>query len=149
MLIAVTSTLTIEGLRVEVAGKEVLRGFDLEMHTGEVHVIMGPNGSGKSNLVEIFALLKASPTNLPGPMKEMGGVREWFWKGAEPPSEAIIEALIESPPNMPVGLRSRWGNFNFNAALNESPPNIAKPRVRHRLVVTQNGERFEMADEQI
>jgi Fe-S cluster assembly ATP-binding protein len=46
----VTSTLTIEGLRVEVAGKEVLKGFDLEMHSGEVHVIMGPNGSGKSTL---------------------------------------------------------------------------------------------------
>lgn len=45
-----TSTLTIEGLRVEVAGKEVLRGFDLFMRTGEVHVIMGPNGSGKSTL---------------------------------------------------------------------------------------------------
>ena len=45
-----TSTLIIEGLRVEVAGKEVLRGFDLLMRTGEVHVIMGPNGSGKSTL---------------------------------------------------------------------------------------------------
>lgn len=45
-----TSTLKIEGLRVEVAGKEVLKGFDLEMHSGEVHVIMGPNGSGKSTL---------------------------------------------------------------------------------------------------
>ena len=38
-----SSTLKIEGLRAEVAGKEVLRGFDLEMSSGEVHVIMGPN----------------------------------------------------------------------------------------------------------
>jgi Fe-S cluster assembly ATP-binding protein len=51
----VTSTLKIEGLRVEVAGKEVLKGFDLEMHTGEVHVIMGPNGSGKSTLAHALA----------------------------------------------------------------------------------------------
>jgi Fe-S cluster assembly ATP-binding protein len=51
----VTSTLKIEGLRVEVAGKEVLQGFDLEMHTGEVHVIMGPNGSGKSTLAHALA----------------------------------------------------------------------------------------------
>ena len=50
-----TSTLTIEGLRVEVAGKEVLRGFDLVMTTGEVHVIMGPNGSGKSTLAHALA----------------------------------------------------------------------------------------------
>jgi Fe-S cluster assembly ATP-binding protein len=51
----VTSTLTIEGLRVDVAGKEVLKGFDLSMRTGEVHVIMGPNGSGKSTLAHALA----------------------------------------------------------------------------------------------
>jgi Fe-S cluster assembly ATP-binding protein len=51
----VTSTLKIEDLHVEVAGKEVLRGFDLEMRTGEVHVIMGPNGSGKSTLAHALA----------------------------------------------------------------------------------------------
>jgi Fe-S cluster assembly ATP-binding protein len=50
-----TSTLCIEGLRVEVAGKEVLKGFDLFMKTGEVHVIMGPNGSGKSTLAHAIA----------------------------------------------------------------------------------------------
>jgi len=50
-----TSTLVIEGLRVEVAGKEVLKGFDLSMTTGEVHVIMGPNGSGKSTLAHALA----------------------------------------------------------------------------------------------
>jgi Fe-S cluster assembly ATP-binding protein len=51
----VTSTLVISGLRVEVAGKEVLKGFDLAMASGEVHVIMGPNGSGKSTLAHALA----------------------------------------------------------------------------------------------
>jgi Fe-S cluster assembly ATP-binding protein len=50
-----TSTLTITGLRVSVAGKEVLKGFDLTMQSGEVHVIMGPNGSGKSTLAHALA----------------------------------------------------------------------------------------------
>ena len=49
------STLQIQGLRVEVAGKEVLKGFDLTMASGEVHVIMGPNGSGKSTLAHALA----------------------------------------------------------------------------------------------
>jgi Fe-S cluster assembly ATP-binding protein len=47
--------LVIDDLRVEVAGKEVLRGLDLAMDSGEVHVIMGPNGSGKSTLAHALA----------------------------------------------------------------------------------------------
>ncbi len=45
----------IEGLRVSVGDKEVLKGFDLAMKSGEVHVIMGPNGSGKSTLAHALS----------------------------------------------------------------------------------------------
>ncbi len=50
-----TSTLTISGLRVEVAGTLVLKGVDLTMVSGQVHVIMGPNGSGKSTLAHALS----------------------------------------------------------------------------------------------
>ncbi len=43
--------LSIVGLRIEVEGKEVVKGLSLDVPQGEVHAIMGPNGSGKSSLV--------------------------------------------------------------------------------------------------
>ena len=45
-----TPMLEIRGLRAEIDGKEILKGIDLVIPTGEVHAVMGPNGSGKSTL---------------------------------------------------------------------------------------------------
>ncbi len=47
--------LKIENLHVEVEGKPILRGLDLELPSGQVHAIMGPNGSGKSTLAHVIA----------------------------------------------------------------------------------------------
>jgi predicted ATPase len=96
-------------------------GIDLELE--DLNVLIGPNGSGKSNLIEVLSLLRASPTNLPQPVKEMGGVREWLWKGKESTGVATIEATVRNPQGrMPV---------------------------RHALKITEHGERFEVVDERI
>src|SRR5712692_5077744 len=90
------------------------QGIDLPMEP--LNVLIGPNGSGKSNLLEVLALLRASPTNLAAPVK-MGGVWEWLWKGQESPHEASIEAIVDYPQ----------GNQHL----------------RHALKIVEHGGRFE------
>jgi predicted ATPase len=97
------------------------QGLDLPLEP--LNVLIGPNGSGKSNLLEILALLRAAPVNLPEPIKEMGGVREWLWTGEVPIQEATVEAIVDYPGG-------------------QQP-------LRHSLSIAEHGERFEVMDERI
>ena len=47
--------LSIRNLKASIEGKEILKGIDLEVGAGELHVLMGPNGSGKSTLAQVIA----------------------------------------------------------------------------------------------
>ncbi len=96
-------------------------GIDLPLE--KLNVLIGPNGSGKSNLLEVLALLRAAPTNLAAPVKEMGGTREWLWKGPGASAPARIEVEFETPP--------------------------PEMDYRHVLTVGANGSRFEVQDERI
>jgi predicted ATPase len=96
-------------------------GIDLPLE--DLTVLIGPNGSGKSNLLEVLALLRASPSNLPEPVKEMGGVKEWLWKGSGSSREASIDVVVNNPKG--------------------------KQPIRHVLQITEHGGRFEVTDERI
>ena len=59
--------LEIKDLYVNAENKEILKGINLEVNKGEIHVIMGPNGSGKTTTAN--AIL-----NNPSYIKEKGSI---------------------------------------------------------------------------
>ncbi len=46
--------LEVKNLRVAIEGKEILRGVDLVVNSGEIHALMGRNGSGKSTMANVL-----------------------------------------------------------------------------------------------
>jgi Fe-S cluster assembly ATP-binding protein len=103
------SVLKIAGLRASVEGKEILKGIDLTVSSGEVHAVMGPNGSGKSTLSHVvmgrpgYEVLEGSVT-VDG--VEMLGLEPWRRAQAglflalqyptEVPGVSLEEALSEA-----------------------------------------------------
>jgi polar amino acid transport system ATP-binding protein len=49
--------LRLENIHKSYAGQEVLKGVSLELHRGDIKVIMGPSGSGKSTLLHCINFL--------------------------------------------------------------------------------------------
>ncbi|WP_316669271.1 ABC transporter ATP-binding protein [uncultured Propionibacterium sp.] len=56
---AASADVSVRGLAVELGGREILHGIDLDLRPGLVHGVIGPNGCGKTTLVR--ALCGAVP----------------------------------------------------------------------------------------
>lgn len=71
-----------------------------EIELQPLNVLIGSNASGKSNLIEAIALLKATPTDLPAPIRQGGGITNFIWKGSKENPVARIKAIINYPPGL-------------------------------------------------
>lgn len=78
-----------------------LRGFlsygmeSTPIQLTSLNVLIGPNGSGKSNLIEALSILRAVPKDLPLPIRQGGGVRDWLWtSGSTTAESAHVEVVV-------------------------------------------------------
>jgi Fe-S cluster assembly ATP-binding protein len=102
--------LEVRGLHASAGGREVLRGIDLTVRSGEVHVIMGPNGSGKSTLAH--ALMGRPGTDVTAGSIKMDG-RELAGQPAWERARTGLFLALQHPVEVPgVGLHAL-----FEAAL--------------------------------
>ena len=73
--------LQIKDLKVSVEGKQILKGINLTINKGEIHVVMGTNGAGKSTFLKII-----------------GGKDEFFDGSISKGKNMRIEYLDQNPP---------------------------------------------------
>jgi Fe-S cluster assembly ATP-binding protein len=138
------SGLVIEGLRAGVAGREILFGLDLEVPSGQVHVLMGPNGSGKSTLSHVlmgrpgYEVLGGTVTlggidllALPTWQRAQAGLVLSMQSPIEVPGVSLLAALSEAaiaagkdPADTAAALVREAGRVGFDTRFLDRPLNV-------------------------
>jgi Fe-S cluster assembly ATP-binding protein len=138
------STLEISGLAASAGGNQILRGIDLTVSSGEVHVVMGPNGAGKSTLAGVlmgkpgYEVLEGSVRldgedllSLPAWKRSLAGLHLVMQYPTEVPGVRVDAALAEafaargrSSVDLTALLAAEAERIGLPAALLERPLNV-------------------------
>jgi Fe-S cluster assembly ATP-binding protein len=138
------SVLEITGLRAGIPGKEILKGIDLVVESGQVHAVMGPNGSGKSTLSHVlmgrpgYEVLAGSVTidgrellELPVWERAHAGLFVAHQYPIEVPGVSLAAALTESflaagrePAEVPALVAAEAGRIGFDERFLDRPLNV-------------------------
>jgi predicted ATPase len=99
-----------------------------------LNIFIGPNGSGKSNLLEIFALLRSTSSDLPQPIREGGGIVEWLWKASRSknPLGSIEVVVRPQRGSMPIRYRLAFTRVAYNMEITEELIENEKPFGTHQ-----------------
>src|ERR1700728_3551286 len=129
------SLLDIKNLKVRVEDREILRGINLQLNTGEVHSIMGPNGSGKSTLAQVLA--RRETYNVTGGEVYFNGKDLLAMKPEEAACEGLFLAFqypVEIPGiTNPYFLRSALNAIRKYRGLEEMDAMDFLPKLREKL----------------
>lgn len=144
------SVLEVKDLHVEVMDmekktrKEILKGLNLTMKTGEIHAIMGPNGTGKSTLSETIMgnpnyhvtqgqilLDGIDIVGMPVDERARRGLFLAMQYPAEVPgvtNQEFLHAAINArrPKDQPIAIMSFLNELDKNMALLDMKPEMAQ-----------------------
>jgi Fe-S cluster assembly ATP-binding protein len=102
--------------------KEIIKGFDLEIKSGEVHAIMGPNGAGKSTLS--YVITGRDGYNVTGGSVELDGV-DLLCLNPEERAAAGVFLAFQYPVEIP--------GVNMNVFLKSAVNSLRKQRGEEEL----------------
>ena len=123
-----TSELEIRELKVNIEGKQILKGINLTVRQGEIHAIMGPNGSGKSTMS--YALMGHPKYQIAGGQILLDG-QDILAMTADKRARAGLFLGFQYPVEVP-GVR--MGNFLRIAYNSAHPANPLSPTKFFRLL---------------